>query len=433
MTSDAIKEFVAEARLVTIAEAAVRLDLKFIKGRSEHAQPCPVCGGTDRFAFNPKKSVWHCRGAGVGGHDAIGMAAHALELDLKRRDGFLAACSAVTGRDVPEGGERESDADRATRLARLDSLKLKHYEDMARDQASADDWRERERDKARGIVNAALFLDGRDEASRYLNHRGCQVPGDRWLRVSPSQTYWHGQDDRGSPVSLYEGAAMVAPFIDLAGTIIGCHLTWIALGRPPKYRPDLFALTREGAKAGLAEWRFGDPHPDVAGGLYEPLPTKKMRGSKKGGLIPLCGRLDAERWVGGEGIENGLAFAGWEDFRPDTFYFAAGDIGNLSGPADPASRFAHPTLTKPDRNGHERPVMVAGPVPKRDRAPDDIMPVAAHVRELVLLGDGDSEPVWTAAAVARARAAHHAPGRTILTVWPPRGRDLSDLAREATD
>ncbi len=93
-----------------------------------------------------------------------------------------------------------------------------------------------------------------------------------------------------------------------------------------------------------------------------------MRGSKKGGLIPLAGHPRMERWVGGEGIENTLAVARAENLRPDTFYFAAGDLGNLSGPADPASRFAHPTLKKEDTKGRLRAVMVQGPVRARTKA-----------------------------------------------------------------
>jgi hypothetical protein len=37
--------------------------------------PCPVCGGRDRFAVNPKKAVWNCRGSGKGG-DVIDLVRH---------------------------------------------------------------------------------------------------------------------------------------------------------------------------------------------------------------------------------------------------------------------------------------------------------------------------------------------------------------------
>jgi hypothetical protein len=37
--------------------------------------PCPICGGCDRFAVNPKKALWNCRGCGKGG-DVIALVRH---------------------------------------------------------------------------------------------------------------------------------------------------------------------------------------------------------------------------------------------------------------------------------------------------------------------------------------------------------------------
>lgn len=402
-----LDQFVEDARGVSIEAAAGQLGLQFKTRGQEHAQPCPNCGGTDTFAFNTVKNAWNCRHGGAGGRDAIGMAAHCLDLDISRRDGFLEACAAVLGAPIPDEGERESDAERVARQARIAERKRQNEAEAARRSVTQSDFREKERARARGIYGASAVLT---EASLphgrfYLMRRGCAVPDDRWLRVTPHLTYWHGQDAAGRPLDIYEGPAIVAPFIDPDLAIIGCHQTWIDLDRPPKYRPVL-------------------SDPDTG----ELLPTKKMRGSKKGGLIPLSGHPDARRWVGAEGIENTLAFAGWEEFRPDTFYFAAGDLGNLSGPADPASRFAHPTLTKVDKAGRTRPVMVAGPVPLLTDAAD-AMWIGDQVDELVLLADGDSERVMTAAAMARAKARHARPGRRIYVVWPKAGFDLSELAR----
>ena len=104
----AVAEFVERARAVSIAAAADRLGLVFKTRGSEHPQPCPVKGGRDCFAFNTAKHMWHCRACSIGGQDAIGMAAHCLDLDLHNRTEFLEACAAVTGEDIPAGGERES-------------------------------------------------------------------------------------------------------------------------------------------------------------------------------------------------------------------------------------------------------------------------------------------------------------------------------------
>lgn len=413
-----LKAFVEEARGVSIEDAAKRMNLKFSKTGHEHSQACPVSGGKDRFSFNTQKHMWHCRHCSIGGQDAIGMAAHNLGLDLKVQAEFLEACKAVTGKEIPAEGERESKEERAERLARIESQRRRNAEAEKERAAAQADFRERERRKARGIYEASELLatsslpHGRD----YLHKRGAGVPRSRWLHVAAEVPYWHGQDDRGAPLALYTGPAMIAPFIDPAGVIIGCHITWIDLAQAPKFRP-----------------LITDP---VTG---EVLPTKKMRGTKKGGVIPLCGSPAAARWLGAEGSENTLAFGRFEGFRDDTFYFAAGDLGNMAGPADPKSRFAHPELTKPDRLGRERPVMVAGPVPLvhavRDAAgaqngmdaEPDAMVVPDHVRDLVLLADGDSERVMTAAAMTRARARHARPGRLIPVVWPRQGTDWAAL------
>lgn len=406
----AVKEFVERARSVSIDAAAKRLKLHFRKSGSEHPQPCPACQGKDCFAFNTKKNKWNCRAGGVGGQDAIGMVAHVHGLDVKIREEFLEACSIVTGEDIPAGGERESDAGREARLARLDQLRRDNEAAAVRAAESQEKYREAERKKARGIVDAAEPLSMHAIGRRYLAGRGCGTVPTRWLRFSAAQTYWHGEDEFGHARSLHVGPAMVAPFVDPSFAVIGCHITWIDLRRAPKLRPELF-------------------DPDTG----ELLPSKKMRGTKKGGLIPLAGDPAARRWLGGEGIENGLVFADWEGFREDTFYFAAGDLGNLSGPAEASSRFAHPTLRKPDRNEVMRPVMVPGPIPKVDHDADDAMFVLDHVDELVLLGDGDSEPVATASAMARARARHARPGRLIPIVWPRPGLDFSMMAVAASE
>jgi hypothetical protein len=504
-----IDQFIEEARGVSIAEAAARLGLIFKKSGTEHPQPCPATGGDDRFSFNTTKNSWNCRGCGVGGRDAIGMAAHVLGHDVKSREGLLESCSAVLARPIPEEGERESEEDRAARLARLEGQRRKNAAEAEKRERVQLDFREKERRKARGIYEAAGPLVW-SAASDYLRLRGAASPGDPWLRFSAEVTYWYGQDERGQPVALHSGPAMIAPFIvplsvspsrsrarldtsppeggeerlataegrasdrmpgrmaRPAGAaraggeeqpreaveyqIIGCHITWIDLERPPKFRPLL-----------------ADP------ATGELLPTKKMRGSKKGGVIPLAGDPSARRWLGGEGIENTLAFARWEGFRADTFYFAAGDLGNLAGPADPKSRFAHPELKQPDRNGVLRAVMVAGPVPlfsaSRATGPEpvlglaegktrgaprsggasgepdggqsparpavdhaDCMVVPDHVDELVLLADGDSERVMTAAAMVRAKKRHARPGRLIPVVWPGRpgsGVDFASLMADA--
>ncbi|NGO64213.1 hypothetical protein G6N76_11040 [Rhizobium daejeonense] len=414
----AIEEFVINARAVDFDVAADRLNVPDApKGKPEYQGPCPRCGGNDRFAVNRKKGVWVCRGAD-GGRDGIGLAAHLLHLDLRRREEFLEACAAVLGEEVPEGAERESDEEREARLKRIAEAKAKadtNRQDKEKKQA---DFREKEVGKARGIYLNAVdcrrdepdALEGARVISSYLQARTGFVPAGgvfENLRFIPRCTYWHGQDDFGRPLALHEGWAMIAPFVNTEGRIIGCHQTWIDLSQLPKRRPVL--LDADGAA----------------------LPTKKMRGTKKGGFIPVYGDPSAKRWMGGEGIETLCAVAAPEGWRDDTFYFAAGDIGNLAGPADPKSAFNHPTLKKEDAAGRLRAIRVQGPVPRTDSDAGDVLHVPEHVSELVLLADGDSEPVATASAMARAEARHAREGRQVSTWWPPEGQDFAEAMAEA--
>ncbi|UTV37628.1 P4 alpha zinc-binding domain-containing protein [Ensifer adhaerens] len=402
----AIDLFVEEARGVSVVDAAISLGLVGSSFKGNHAGACPVCQGKDRFAISNIKGAWNCRNCGMGGKDGISLVAHAGHIDVRSRAGFLAACAQVLGKPLPDEAERETEEQIAERRQRIVAQKAKN-EAAAADREKQDNaYRDREVKQSRGIFFNASAEPHPDVAAYLKVRTGYDMPGEvfAYLRSSARCTYWHGRDDRGHEIARHVGVAMVAPFVDLAGQVTGCHQTWIDMQCAPKFRPDLGR--------------------DDKG---EPLQMKKMRGTKRGSLIPLFGLMSSTRWVGGEGIENGLSIAGAEQFRQDTFYFAAGDLGNLAGPAEPKSRFAHPELTKSDRNGRERRVMVAGPEPKIDQAPDEAMQVPDHVTQLVLLGDGDSEVVFTAAAMARAEKRLARDGRVIETWWPPEGMDFSAL------
>lgn len=397
-----IEEFVENARQVTIADAVLRLGVALRGAGAERIGPCPCCGGRDRFSVNLAKNVWNCRGQ-AGGHDAIGLAGHVLGYSsLSDRAQFLAACSAVLGVDVPEGGEREPPEARQARETRLAEQRAEgEARNRERDEVE-NRWRQQEINRARGIYEAAGPVAGTD-GETYLSRRcGGAVAGKLpWARFAALQTYWHGTDDAGRPASIHTGRALVLPIMDAAMSVQGCHITWLDLGAPPKLRPAIL-----------------DHHSGEA------LPTKKMRGAKKGGLLPLCGDPAAKRWVGGEGIENTLAIAVAEEFAGGTFYFAAGDLGNLSGPAARKGRLRHPTL----RTEGNRPVMVPSPHIDPQRV-DEGFWLASHVEELALIGDGDSEPFATASAMLRARerALQINPWCLVSVVMPPDGADFSDI------
>lgn len=446
--SDVLDLFVTEARAVPFEAACDRIGIpQPLRGKPEHQGACPRCGGKDRFAVNRKKGVWNCRGCGAGGRDGIGLAAHVKHLDVNRRVDFLEACSIVLNQTVPSEGERESDEDRAARLARIEESEAKALVERQKKEKAQSDFRQREIAQARGLwlnaVDCRLELPEATEGARLISsyakaRTGFDPAGTIFdhIRYSPRATYWHGQDEMGRALALYTGPALVVPIVDVvARQITGSQTIWIDLSVKPKRRPVLWGLKPEGRKAGFSELEQGGakvpPREEwVTAGYYERISLKKMRGHKKGGVIPVAGEPSASRWLGGEGIETTLAIAGPEGFRDDTFYFAAGDIGNMAGPADKSSDFNHPSLTVTDRRDRTRPVRVKGPVPKPD-SEGEAMVIPDHVTELVLIADGDSEPVATASAMARARARHGAGGRLVEIAWPPAGMDFADAMAAA--
>ena len=107
--------------------------------------------------------------------------------------------------------------------------------------------------------------------------------------------------------------------------------------------------------------------------------------------------------------------------RLDLFW-AAGDLGNLGGPH--AGRVAHPTLKTPTG----RPQRVPNAVPAFD-GPAIALPDS--IRDLILLGDGDSDPFLTQHSLERAKARYARAGRRIAIAMAPAGRDFNDLIKQA--
>lgn len=401
----AIDIFVEEARAITVTEAAAIAGI--VLTSRNHAGPCPSCGGHDRFSINPSRQAWNCRGCGKGGRDGIGLIALVNGHDLNSRSGFLGACSDVTGKPVPDPREAETEHEKRAREERLATRRSANAKASAERGRQENQFRDREVNRARGIYLGAPEHPCTDVVAYLQLRTGFDMHPDVFANVRGIErcTYWHGKDERGYEQAYHTGPAMVLPFVTLEGRITGCHQTWIDLANPAKkFRPDL----------GLDE-------------KDNPLPPKKMRGTKKGSLLPLFGLMTSTRWVGGEGIENGLTIAGSEGFRADTFYFAAGDLGNLAGPRDPKSDFSHPHIVKEDARGRLRAIKVQGPEPKPNQTPDEATQVPDWVTELILLGDGDSEPVQTAACMARAEKRFARPGRDVWEWHAPAGTDFAGL------
>lgn len=235
MSDPIIEEFVERARNVSVSEAAERLNIKL--GRKEHIGACPRCGGKDRFSINGVKNVFNCRNCG-GGRDGIGLMAHFHNLDLRDRVGFLEACAAALNEDIPEGGERETDEQRAERLERIAQLKADNERKNREKEAGENRFRDIEVSKARGIYGNAQDLRSSgfsyaSELFQYLRLRTGFEPHPGVLdhiRFAPAHSYWHGKDEMGRAASPHMGPAMIAPFVAADGSVTGCHETWIDLG-----------------------------------------------------------------------------------------------------------------------------------------------------------------------------------------------------------
>lgn len=384
----AFEDWVADARAFDIVEAAYERGAKLKRSGAEMVGPCPTCGGTDCFAIHLQKKIFNCRKGGQGG-DVIAMVEHLDSCDFK------AACTALAGKPPPRGGSGQVDeAERARRA-----------EEAQRRSAEAEreeiDYRERERRAAWDIWQAGRSPVHTD-VDDYMRGRGLPLPPHGVIRFHEDLPFWL----EGKTI-IHRGSAMLAAITNDQGRFAGVHMTWIDPAQP-------------GSKARLLNPTTG-----------ELLPAKKVRGSKRRAAIKLATNSSEPivRLVAGEGIETvqSVFTAELGQPQPPTAYWSTIDLGHLGGKA--AEAVAHPTATRTDRRGRIMPLRVPGPEPLIE--PDrDLMPPEG-VREIVLLGDGDSDRFLTEMALKRAAARWSWPGRTIRIAWAPQGRDFNDVLRGA--
>lgn len=391
--SPEMDDWVASARQVACSDEIARRSVKLKRSGSELVGPCPACGGDDRFSINLRKNVFHCRKSGAGG-DAI-----ALVMYLDGAD-FLGACETLTGEPPPKGeaGRRADPALQEQRRREADA----HAAQRARDENV---YRDREIRRAQDIWRDAGKLSG-SIAEIYLKFRGLVVPPGAKLRCVSRLAYWHRFDD-GTWHEIHHGPALVGAIQGPDGRFCGVHCTYID--------PRLATAT---GKAEIA-------HPETG----ELLPAKKVRGSAKGGHIHLGGSLDARMLIAGEGIETTLTpatvFGADEAGR---LYWATVSLGNMGGKAK--GRVPHPTETRVDKRGAKRRVMVPDDVPLEEPGEPVLMPPDT-VREIILLGDGDSDRFTTELVLKRAARRWAAPGRRIRAAWAEDGGDFNSMLRGA--
>ena len=288
-----------EAMRTTCEAWAKRKGWKLAPG-VDRAGPCPVCGGTDRFAIHTKKNTFLCRGCGMTGGGVI-------DLVIKTENvQFVGACEIITGRKASE----PLDPERARQIAAQNTA------DEQRRAGEAARYREQARKDGFRIFSEAKANRGRDYLAQYLALRG--IGFGHIAAVLPpgvSVKLWEHphlplvESIGGQWVTVHTGPAMVAAVQQPDGHFGASHATWLDVEKPK-------------GKVVLGN------HPDTG----KPIATKKVRGAKKGGAIRLYTPEKPRRIVMGEGIETTLTALA-HNFEPDTAYWAGVDLGNMAGRA----------------------------------------------------------------------------------------------------
>ena len=402
----AFDAWIARARTHTVRAELERRGAWSNKMLGDAGNPCPGCGGRDRFAVNLKKNLFFCRQSGVGG-DAIALARHI--------DGtsFVQAIETLTGAPPPDRAPTETAEARVLRLTRLEDEARWRAKKAKSEEEASRKFRRWEQEAAHKLWLSAQPIAG-TMAEAYLKRRGLVAPAEARLRYMPNAALYIGghEHDAGGVRNrpFYSGPALAAAIQSASGHFIGLHRTWIDLDQP--------------------EGKLVLTHPETG----VTLPAKKIRGSHRGGTIRLAGHAGdtARVMVMGEGIETTLSpyQVMTPDERAGVAFHAGVSLGNMSGKA--AGRVPHPTGTKPDRNGKTRRVYVPDATPD----PNDDSPligVADGIERLILLGDGDSDPFATSLAMQRAgaRYAEAYPHLEIRLAMARPGQDFNVMLMEA--
>ncbi|MEO3997204.1 DNA primase [Mesorhizobium sp. CAU 1732] len=382
------QEAIEQARAFDVRALAERYGFRArASATGEAVGPCPGCGGTDRFSVNGRKNIWRCRqGAGdlIGG-DAIALIQHVENCS------FLKAVEILLG-------------DLSSILPRVDSGKAEADQNVFREKErrrAFNLWRDGRPFRDNGPVGAYL-------AARAIDPRLARMPGAH-CREHGDFPYWHHVDVGPGPSGgsatkewriVHRGPAMLWPITALDGHFLGLHVTWLDASGPK-------------GKAEIFEPATG-----------EELPSKKVRGSQKGGRIVLRCLKPNDSAAVGEGVESSLSWFDLAD-RPDVGVYAAVNLHNIAGRA--ARTFAHPTAKITRRDGRMIPVRVPGPDPRPGDDQSELFSPDPATRRLTLIGDADSDPIATQAAMRRATTRLTRNDLAVVTDWPPAGCDFNSL------
>lgn len=222
-------------------------------------QPCPFCGGKDRFRFTDYQGDggFICNQCQPQGGDGFALLMMLTGLPFKA---VLSAVASVLGMSDTTSAPRPIIAPKPPTTDQMDNIALVQGV-----------W-----DKSRAIAENSPVL-------RYLHHRGLRLPENRLskaIRHFEGLGYWHD----GQLVGQYH--AMIAKICNIDGVLMGVHQTYLE-----HLRGQYIKL---------------DTHPNTG----EPIPSKKMRvryqGCLKGCAVQLYQPIQGVLAVA-EGIETALA------------------------------------------------------------------------------------------------------------------------------
>ena len=380
--------WIARAESIDILAVAERCQAKLRRAGPHFVGACPAgCASTDGFVVTPRERLFLCRPSGSSGN-AIVMVRHALGF------GFAEALEFITGQTRPDRSH-----DEAPEMKRMTEIERGRLGEEGRRRAAAVEARElsaRDRSLAliAEILAAARPIPG-TIVEAYLRARGLRPSASviEGLRYVADLEYWgYASAQAEIRTMLARLPAMIAPIVDAKGVVIGLHRTYLDRLTPIKFEPP-------------------DQKRDRA---------KKMLGEARGGMIRL-GPI-GERLAIGEGIETTLGWHGLGMGPDDVTIAAAGSLGNLAGAW--TATLAHPTR----RGADGKPTRMPNGEPDMAR-PGVILP--PRVREVILLGDGDSEPLATRGAILTGARRFRREGRQAAVHFAPDGEDWSDVAKRA--
>lgn len=228
-------------------------------------QPCPACGGRDRFQFIDKDAGrFVCRALDRQGGDGFALVKHWLDCDFRTALAAVADVLGLSGDAAPfmPLPTRQRAATPAPRANRDHS------------------------DQLAALWDAADPVTAADPAGRYLHRRGLGPVLDACpeaLRCHPALPYWHS-DAAGRPVEQGQFPALLARLQAPGGALAGLHRIYL------RASGDKLDLRHDG----------------------ERLPAKKLatasEGASKGAAVRLY-PIEAGRLALAEGIETALAVA----------------------------------------------------------------------------------------------------------------------------